>query len=512
MTKRILLLSAASAAMLSLAAGASADLYTPTSEAMSNPEIGAAKDKTAAALYTHNAISVVPKDGDYAFARPTSLNLPFHIEAEVSKNKWRIKDSYIVIGIAPLQSGGVTGTCCGSLGEFDQYNYAVRIDQGATKHVDRDAWWNVEVNGNSIATRARNACRNLRKELEQQGMKHDEIFSKNRNTTISTDFRYVARVAHRNDNHDVNEAGSSTIHWKQSQPTFANIDIICEKSAPKRVATDPNPDPTPVPTGSNDIAMGFQVNQAALAITPKKYEAKCPAKLHLNPTIEATGKGTVKYRFVDQLGNKSQLFQVKFEKSDVKFLDHVIELDGKGKPKGLGFAAAQPQGGALGLSANTQPNLTQGYFQLEVVSPHKKLSNIADYSIKCTVQTAGNDELAAKPDVVNPAIVGGLTLGLADLVIDSVQPSPAVPTKLFVKVTNKGQAASKPTNLKAIRWVGGQATARGTTVPAVQPGQSQVVLAELGGTIDGATQLYVRVDDPNRIPEQNEGNNSLKVK
>jgi hypothetical protein len=324
----------------------------------------------------------------------------------------------------------------------------------------------------------------------------------------------VARVAHRNDNHDVNEVGSSTIHWKQSQPTFANIAIICEKSAPKRVATDPNPDPTPIPTGSNDIAMGFQVNQAALAITPNKYEAKCPAKLHLNPTIEATGKGTVKYRFVDQLGNKSQQFQVKFDKSDVKFLDHVIELDGKGKPKGLGFAAAQPQGGALGLSANTQPGLTQGYFQLEVLSPHKKLSNIADYSVKCTVKTAGDGEIATVPDTVNPVIVEGLSaqLKLADLFIDSVQPSPAVPTKLFVKVTNKGSAASTPTNLRAIRWTGSEATGRGTLVPAVEPGQSQVVLAELGGTIDGATQLYVRVDDPNRIPEQDDGNNSFKVK
>ena len=63
--------------------------------------------------------------------------------------------------------------------------------------------------------------------------------------------------------------------------------------------------------------------------------------------------------------------------------------------------------------------------------------------------------------------------------IDSVQPSPAVPTKLFVKVTNKGTAASTPTNLKALRWVGNKATAaRGTLVPAVLPGQSQVVLAD----------------------------------
>ncbi len=152
-----------------------------------------------------------------------------------------------------------------------------------------------------------------------------------------------------------------------------------------------------------------------------------------------------------------------------------------------------------------------------MLSPHKKLSNIADYSVKCTVKTAGDGKVTTEPTDPTPGV--GVIKGdttpskkLADLVIDSVQPSPAVPTKLFVKVTNKGTAASTPTNLKALRWVGNAATARGTLVPAVLPGQSQVVLAELGGTIDGATQLYVRVDDPNRIVEFDDGNNSFKVK
>ena len=55
-------------------------------------------------------------------------------------------------------------------------------------------------------------------------------------------------------------------------------------------------------------------------------------------------------------------------------------------------------------------------------------------------------------------------------------------------------------------------TARARLVPAVLPGQSQVVLAELGGTIDGATQLYVRVDDPNRVPESDDGNIRSQMK
>ena len=515
MTKRTMLLGAAAGLLMMGATGASADLYTPGSDSMTNPTIGPANNWQAAGFGTQNLISVIPANGDYSIVEKTTLKLPFRIEAEVTADRWRIKESFITIGTAPLKSAGQVGVCCGSLVEFDQYNYAHRIDIGAKKHVDMDAWWEADVGDNSLANKARNACRHLRDDLEEKGLKHDEIFAQDRDTKISLGFRYVARVGHKNDNHDVQEASAPTIHWKQSQPTYADVFVKCRKETIAHVVGQVLPDPKP--TASDDLAMGFQVNQAALAITPKHYEAKCPAKLHLNPTIEATGKGTVKYRFIDQLGNHSQTFQVKFDKSDVKFLDHVIEIDAKNKPKGLGFTSAQPQSGALGLAAPSNPNLTQGYFQVEVLSPHKKLSNIADYSVKCTVTTAGDGEVTTGPSNPKP-VIGNLvadvkpTKKLADLVIDSVQPSPAVPTKLFVKVTNKGTAASTPTNLKALRWVGNQATARGTLVPAVLPGQSQVVLAELGGTIDGATHLYVRVDDPNRVLESDDGNNSFKVK
>jgi hypothetical protein len=511
MTKPTMLLGAAAGFLMMGAAGAAAYWDNPSSDSMTNPIIGPAENQEGAAAIRQDTIFVTPKDGDYALVEPTTLSLPFHIEAEVTANKWRIKDSYITVGTAPLRSAGQVGVCCGSLGAFDPYNYARRVHHGSEKHVDMDGVWIVEVKDNSLANRARNACRRLRDDLEDQGMKYDDIFSQDRVAKFSSGFRYVARVDHKN---TPVESGLMSTHWKQSLPTYADVKVICRKKPATYVIADPV---KPKPTTSDDLAMGFQVNQAALAITPKHYAAKCPAKLHLNPTIEATGKGTVKYRFIDQLGNHSQTFQVKFDKSDVKFLDHVIEIDGKNKPKGLGFATAQPQSGGLGLAAPSNPNLTQGYFQVEVLSPHKKLSNIADYSVKCTVKTAGDDEITTGPSDPKP-VIGNLvadvkpTKKLADLVIDSVQPSPAVPTKLFVKVTNKGTAASTPTNLKALRWVGNQATARGTLVPAVLPGQSQVVLAELGGTIDGATHLYVRVDDPNRVLESDDGNNSFTVK
>lgn len=516
MTKRILL-SAASAFLLASAGAASADLYTPTSEAMTTPTISWAKNEQAAALGTLNAITVVSDGYDYQHALDTQLALPFHIHSQVTKSRWRIKDSFIVIGRAPIMSGGQVGACCGSLGVFDQYNYAVRVPHSATKELQKDGWWTVEVKDNSIGTRARNACRNLKLELQQQGLSRDEIFGQDRNTTLPTEFRYVARVGHWNHNRDLWESGEASVHWKQSQAMWQDINVICQRDMTSEIGENPNPGPKPVQPASTDLAVPFQVKQAALAITPKQYEGTCPAKLHLNPTIETIGKGTVRYRFVDQLGHKSKEYKVKFDKSDVKFLDHVVEIDRKDKPKGPSLATPQAQSGEMGLAAPSSPDLVQGYYRLEVVAPHKKLSKIVDYSVKCTTQNA-SDEIAPTPGVtplvLSPAVVAGLNVPakLADLVVDQVQATPAYQTKLYVKVSNKGQAASAPTTLRALRWVGQQATGRGTPVPAIQPGQSQVVLAELGGNVADATGLHVRIDDPNKVKELDETNNSYKVK
>ena len=503
MTKRKMLLSGAAGLLMTFAGAASADNNaTPTSEAMSTPTLSWAENEQAAALGRLDTIVVVPDAEDYAHAKPTNLALPFHIEVEVSKSKWRIQESYITIGRAPLESGGQIYACCGAMGEFNPYNYAAYVDHGETKHVDQDAWWTVKVDDNSLATRARNACRVLRKELEGKGLSRNEIFSKDRKTTLPTEFHYVARVGHWNDNRDTWEGGERRIYWKQSQLVWADIKVICQKDARSRVTPDPTP---PSPSASDDLQIGFQVKQAALAITPKKHEGKCPMKLHLNPTIETNGKGTVRYRFRDHLGNKSQEFQVKFDKADVKFLEHVVEIDAKGKPKGLGLATPQAAGGELGIAAPSDPDVIKGYFQLEIVKPHKKLSKVSDYSVKCVSLTAGEGIVAeTEPEPEEPK--------LPDLVIEDVQPHPTLPTKLLVTVTNQGAGASAPTTLRSLHWMNMQAMGRNTALPAIEAGESEVILADLWAPIVEANQVYVRADDPNEVPEANEGNNSFKVK
>lgn len=505
MTRHPLLRSTAIGAVLVMTSFAAAADNTPDSESMLDPEIGNAENQQAAAIGTRDTIVVIPDNLDWAQALPTQLAVPFHVEAKTTKKKWTVAESWLIVGLAPITSANVTGACCGEMEvtDFSPYQYAESVQHpSSTNHVDKDAWWTQPSVDNSIGVSARNACRNLRQELSQQGLSHDEIFSQDRHTTLPYEFRYVAAVSH------TKASGANQYFWKQSQPSYRNFNIVCQKRSGIEITRNPDLQPA-----SNDgISVGFQVNQAALAANVKDHKGYCPAQLHLNPTIETNGPGVVKYRFRDQLGIASPVYQVSFAKAGIKFLDHVVEIDRK-EPQQGGLVAAQATGGALGLKAPGDPNLVQGYYQMEIVAPHRKVSNIADYAVACTIPTA-SDDLTIAPDIVNPVIVEGVTANLLkpDLVIAQVQEIPALPNKLFVKVSNLGQLASTPTNLKALRAAPGTATVRGTLVPPIQPSQSQVIQVELGGALATATSLQLRVDDPNRIGEANESNNAFQVK
>ncbi len=511
MIKPMRLLTAAAGTTIALASAtpasiAMADQNTPSSESLTDPVVSTPHNQQAALLGTNRTIEVVADNLDYAHAKPTHLMLPFHVEAKSTKHRWYLPVSYLMVGLAPIKSAGVTGTCCGQLDadELSPYSYAVMLDHpSSTRHIDMDAWWALDVvpDTEGIATAAVNACRNMRDELQHQGLHSDEIFGTDRQTSLDYDFRFVASVAY------MRGFASQETFWKQSQPRWEKINVVCKKRDGINVSLNPD-----IPPASDDITLGFQVTQAALAISPDTYEGRCPVELHLNPTLVATGKGKVRYRFRDQLGNKSQIFEVNFTKPDTKFLDHTIRMDAKGKPDGLGFTSAQGSG-EFGFVAQTSPNLKQGYFQLEVLEPHKKMSNIADYSVKCTFSTHDGG-LVAPPDTVNPVIVEGLTGAQLspDLYVRETAFNPLLPNKVIVTVTNQGKGAAKATNLKAFYWVGNQSGARGTSVPAMGPGESQVVQAEVGALVEQATSIVLHIDDPNRLREENEANNSYLVK
>jgi hypothetical protein len=99
------------------------------------------------------------------------------------------------------------------------------------------------------------------------------------------------------------------------------------------------------------------------------------------------------------------------------------------------------------------------------------------------------------------------TQGLPDLVIREVQAVPSDDRKLRVNVVNAGRANAGACNLKLFYHRSGKIMVRGTFVPEIPAGGNQWVLVNIGSPIANATKVTLRVDDPNRVPESDEGNN-----
>ncbi len=53
---------------------------------------------------------------------------------------------------------------------------------------------------------------------------------------------------------------------------------------------------------------------------------------------------------------------------------------------------------------------------------------------------------------------------------------------------------------------------RSTTVSPIPAGETLWVLMDVGAPISAASKVTMRVDDPNRVRESNEGNNSYTYK
>lgn len=97
--------------------------------------------------------------------------------------------------------------------------------------------------------------------------------------------------------------------------------------------------------------------------------------------------------------------------------------------------------------------------------------------------------------------------GLPDLVIREVQAVPSDDRKLRVNVVNVGRANAGACNLKLFYHRSGKIMVRGTTVPVIPAGGNQWVLVNIGSPIAHASKVTLRVDDPNRVAESDEGNN-----
>ena len=142
-----------------------------------------------------------------------------------------------------------------------------------------------------------------------------------------------------------------------------------------------NPNPEPPPTIDPEYTAEVQITQAQLFAIPMDSHEACG--VNLSGVFTTTGQTMIEYRLVNQLGIKSQTFQVPVDQTFTSFFNHPIDLsdpafvdDGE-----LDLVIEDDRDGEIDDFIDEETDRLKGYYQVEVLSPHHKLSNIASYNM-----------------------------------------------------------------------------------------------------------------------------------
>jgi len=138
-------------------------------------------------------------------------------------------------------------------------------------------------------------------------------------------------------------------------------------------------DPAPASGGQIDpqYVDETSVTQAQLFAIPE--ETGCG--LNLSAVFTTNDQTAIEYRLVDDLGVKSQIFRVPVDHTFTAYVNHELDLTdvimASGEP---GLVAPEAPAGDLGY-ATEETDRRQGYYQVEVILPHHKMSNVASYNM-----------------------------------------------------------------------------------------------------------------------------------
>ena len=127
------------------------------------------------------------------------------------------------------------------------------------------------------------------------------------------------------------------------------------------------------------------------------------------------------------------------------------------------------------------------------------------------VFTAGDPTIPNRPDPGKP-IQFAAAAPLADLAIQAAKLDPGDPTKVLVQVVNNGPGAAKATEVKLTYSKDGKPTTAQAPVPGLAAKASTWVAASVGLPIAAADGVTAKVDEPNKVSETDELNNSYKIK
>lgn len=131
---------------------------------------------------------------------------------------------------------------------------------------------------------------------------------------------------------------------------------------------------------TDELTFGVAVTDAFLHVAP---DASNGCRLRLTGAFTTNAPTEIEYRFIDELGNASQMFATTVDQTHVSMIDHYVDLPVVEAPDGEVDQLVIEQGGGFGeelVSAPTERE--QGFYQIQVLEPHGYWSNVADFNVE----------------------------------------------------------------------------------------------------------------------------------
>lgn len=156
-------------------------------------------------------------------------------------------------------------------------------------------------------------------------------------------------------------------------------------------------EPTRPAQPSRDLSVDTQVTQAHLSVLADPTDS---CRLHLSGVIVTNGSTEVQYRFVDELGVRSQIFAAQVDQTFTAMLDHHVDVEPTSpstSPTG-GLVAVSPTNDGITGLATQDTNRLQGWYQLEVLEPNVTTSDVASYNLPpCVPATSTTFDVPTQP-------------------------------------------------------------------------------------------------------------------
>lgn len=148
------------------------------------------------------------------------------------------------------------------------------------------------------------------------------------------------------------------------------------------LGSDAKLEPAPlIPEAPTDeLTFGVAVTDAFLFVEPDANE-QC--RLRLTGAFTTNAPTDILYRFVDELGHASQMFQTSVDQTFVAMIDHYVDLPVVAVPDGeVDQLVTELEIDYEGELVSAPTDREQGFYQIQVLEPHGYWSNVADFNVE----------------------------------------------------------------------------------------------------------------------------------